>query len=150
MAKIHSKKRGKSKSRKPRTVEKTSKKHSDKQVKEMIIELSKKGMRVSEIGKKLRDEYGIGDVRAYLGKRMVAFMKEEKASTEYPQDLLDLIRKAVRMRGHMKNNKTDKHNKVKLSHVESKIHRLVKYYKKEKTLSADWKYDPETAQLLLK
>ncbi|MDD5022884.1 MAG: 30S ribosomal protein S15 [Candidatus ainarchaeum sp.] len=151
MAKIHSKKRGKSKSRKLRVIKKTESKYSDKEIIEKIHELSKKGMRASEIGMFMRDNYGVGDIRAFLGgKRLVTFLKKENISQTYPQDILDLIKKAVTVRTHMKKNKTDKHNKVKLAHIESKIGRLIKYYKKEKVLPKDWKYDPETAHLLLK
>lgn len=150
MAKIHSKKRGKSRSKKPRVIEKTKTKYSDKEIKEKVLELAKKGMRASEIGLIMRDEYGVGDLRAFLGKRLVLFLKEEKASATYPQDMLDLIKKAVKVRTHLKKNGTDKHNKAKLINIESKINRLVRYYKKEKVLPGEWRYDPETAHLLLK
>ena len=150
MAKLHSRKRGKSKSKKPKVREKTQNKYSDEEIKQKIIELVKKGTRPSEIGLILRDEYGVGDLRVVLGMRLMEFLAEEKALQAYPQDLIDLIRKAVRVRNHMKDNKQDKHNGVKLTHIESKIHRLVKYYKKEKVLSGDWKYDYKTAPLLLK
>ncbi len=151
MAKMHSKKRGKSKSRKPRIIKKTQEEYTDAQIKEKIIELSKKGTKPAEIGRNLRDEYSVGDVRAHLnGKRLNAFLKEENISLEYPPDLLDLIKKAVGVRNHLKNNRTDRHNKVKLSHMESKIKRLTIYYIKEGKLSKDWKYDPQTAHLLLK
>ncbi len=150
MAKIHSRKRGNSRSRKPIVVEKTKTLHSDEEIKEKVIELAKKGTRASEIGLIMRDQYGVGDLRAFLDDRLVTFLKKEKTAPEYPQDLIDLIRKAVKMRVHMKKNVTDNNNKVKLSHVESKIHRLVKYYKKEKVLTSDWKYQHDKANLLLK
>jgi len=150
MAKIHSKKKGKSRSKKPRVIQKTDSTYSDTEIKEKVIELAKKGIRASEIGLIMRDKYGVGDLRAFLGKRLVLFLKDEQVAPEFPSDILDLIRKAVSMRNHMKNNGTDMHNKVKLSHVESKINRLVKYYKKEKILPNNWKYDSENAHLLLK
>ncbi|MFA5049620.1 MAG: 30S ribosomal protein S15 [Candidatus Micrarchaeia archaeon] len=151
MAKMHSKKRGRSKSRKPRIIQKTQEDYTDAQIKEKIIELAKKGTKPAEIGRILRDEYAVGDIRAHLGgKRLSSFLKDEDVYSEYPPDLLDLIRKAVGVRNHLKNNKTDRHNKVKLSHMESKIKRLTIYYIKEGKLSSNWKYDPQTAHLLLK
>ena len=54
------------------------------------------------------------------------------------------------MREHLRTNRSDKHNRTKLIHVESKIARLAKYYTREGVLPADWKYDPETAALLVK
>jgi len=148
MAKLHSRGRGKSKSRKKKTRE--IKKVDVAKIKELIVDLSKKGTRPSEIGRLLRDEHGVPDVEVLLKKRLVTFLKEENVAAEYPQDLLDLIKKAVGMREHMKKNKSDRHNKVKLAHVESKISRLVKYYKKSGTIPATWKYQPESAALLVK
>ncbi len=81
-----------------------------------------------------------------LGK----FLKKERLASEYPEDILTLIKKAVRLRNHMKSNKKDVHNKTKLSHIESKINRLAKYYIKKGGLPKDWKYDPESAVLLAK
>ncbi|MBN2478287.1 30S ribosomal protein S15 [Candidatus Micrarchaeota archaeon] len=150
MAKLHSKKRGKSKSRKPLDAVKPEG-VNDEEIKELIINLAKQGTSPSVIGTILRDEHGIGDVRLVLGgKRLSTFLKEQKVAGEYPEDLLSLIKKAVKMREHLKSKGSDKHNKVKLSNVESKIHRLVKYYKKEKVLPSGWKYDPESAALLVR
>ena len=53
------------------------------------------------------------------------------------------------VRKHLKENKRDKSNAIKLSHVESKIKRLVVYYRGKK-LPKDWKYEPEKAALLVK
>jgi len=62
---------------------------------------------------------------------------------------MDLIKRAVGLHKHLKTNGTDIHNKSILRRTESKVKRLVKYYRGKK-LPANWKYDPEQAALLVK
>ncbi len=151
MAKLHSKKHGKSGRKRPKA--KVAPKwvdYSEKEVKEIINDLAKKGTSPTMIGTILRDQYAVPSVKALLGKTLNQYMKEENMLPQYPDDLINLIRKAVKMRNHLKANKADTHGKVKLSHVESKINRLVKYYTRSGRLPADWKYDAEKAALLVK
>lgn len=150
MAKIHSKKRGKSGSKKagkkivPDWVE-----HSKEEVLSLIENMRKEGKKPSEIGAILRDVYGVPSVKNLTG-RGVSRIIRETGGMEYPEDLFTMIKRAVRMREHLKTHKRDIMNRVKLSHVESKIWRLVKYYKKNKMLPEDWKYDPEEVAVLVK
>ena len=67
-----------------------------------------------------------------------------------PEDLQNLMRKALRMRKHIEENKKDVHNKRVLQLTESKIRRLVKYYRRNKVLPEDWKYKPEIAEVILR
>ena len=150
MAKMHSRKHGRSGSEKP-----ASKNPppwldvSAEECVELILKLAKEGMQPEDIGRILRDKHGIPSVRSLCGKTVTQVLAQEKALGEYPSDLLNLIRKAIGMRGHLKTNNRDISNKSKLIHVESKIKRLVKYYRGKK-LSKDWKYEPEKAELLVK
>lgn len=151
MAKLHSKKHGKSGRKRPKA--KTSPKwveHSASEVKGIIADLAKKGTSPTMIGTILRDQYAVPSVKPILGKTLNQFLADEGTLPQYPDDLINLIRKAVGMRNHLKDNKADTHGKVKLLHVESKINRLVKYYTKNGRLPADWKYDAEKAALLVK
>ncbi len=151
MAKLHSKKHGKSGRKRQKA--KVSPKwvdYSAKEVKEIIADLAKKGTAPTMIGVILRDQYAVPAVKPILGKTLNAFLAEENILPQYPDDLINLIRKAIGMRNHLKSNKADTHGKVKLLHVESKIHRLVKFYTRNGRLPADWKYDSETAALLVK
>lgn len=59
------------------------------------------------------------------------------------------MRKAIRMRKHMVGNHHDVHNMRWLNLTENKIRRLAKYYRRSGKLSADWKYDPKTAEMLI-
>ncbi|MFN7991171.1 MAG: 30S ribosomal protein S15 [Candidatus Micrarchaeia archaeon] len=151
MARLHSKKKGKSGTKRPRsssTPEWTTMKIAD--MKEMILKMAREGVPPAKIGLTLRDQHGVANLRAHLGMSLKAFLVKEKVSGEYPEDLLNLIKKAVRMSGHIKGGKNDTHNVVKLGHVESKIQRLVKYYSSKGMIPAGWRYDREKAALLVK
>ncbi len=122
---------------------------SKEEVLEVVTKLAKEGKTASVIGQTLRDEYGVREVKKVAGQTVTQMLTELKLAGEYPTDLLDLIKRAVRMRGHTKTNNRDTFNKVKLAHVESKIKRLVRYYRGKK-LPKNWQYDPEKAALIVK
>ncbi|VVC00354.1 30S ribosomal protein S15 [uncultured archaeon] len=151
MARMHSKKRGKSGSKRP-AVKVTPEwvEYSSHEVEELIVKMGKEGRGPTEIGSILRDTYGVPSTQNLCGKSVSDILKDNGIKREYPEDLINLIKRAVNMREHLKANRSDKHNRTKLIHVESKIGRLVKYYTKSGKLPADWKYDPETAALLVK
>jgi small subunit ribosomal protein S15 len=117
---------------------------------EIILKLAREGVPTAKIGLIMRDQYGIPNLTSLLGMSLSAFLKKENLAPEYPEDLLNLIKKAVRMSTHLKGGKNDTHNNVKLVHVESKIQRLVRYYAKRGRIPAGWKYDREKAVLLVK
>lgn len=48
---------------------------------------------------------------------------------DIPEDLYYLIKKAVNMRKHLDRNRKDKDTKFRLILVESRIHRLARYYR---------------------
>lgn len=151
MARLHSKKKGKSGTKRPKSKaapEWTGMKPAE--IKETVLKMARENTPPAKIGLVLRDQYGVPNLRASLGMTIKEFLVKEKAASEYPEDLLNLIKKAVRMTGHMKASKNDVANKVKLGHVESKINRLVKYYSERGELPAGWKYDREKAALLVK
>jgi small subunit ribosomal protein S15 len=151
MARLHSKKKGKSGTRRPRDKAAPEWIDLDKaKVEELIVKMAKEGVPPVRIGLVVRDQHGIPNLRKVLGMSLLAFLQKEKIAPEYPEDLISLIKKAVRMSAHMKASKKDVHNKVKLSHVESKIQRLVRYYIKEGVLPRDWKYERDKAALLVK
>lgn len=150
MARMHSGKRGKSASSKSNFHAKASwVKHSKEEVIALVEKYAKEGKAEAAIGQILRDQQGIPSVKIITGKTVSQLLKEKGLAGTYPSDLLDLIRRAVQMRKHLKINPRDKSNKQKLIHVESKIKRLVRYYRGTK-LPADWSYNPETAALLVK
>ena len=68
----------------------------------------------------------------------------------YPEDLLNLIRRAVNIRDHLTENPKDLHSKRGLTIIESRIRRLASYYVSEGKLPEGWRYDPQEAALLVK
>jgi small subunit ribosomal protein S15 len=151
MARMHSKKRGKSGSKRPAVkVAPEWTEYAPHEVEELIAKFGKETKGPTEIGMILRDMYGIASVQNLCGKSISTILIDSGVKLEYPEDLLNLIKRAVNMREHLKTNRSDRHNRTKLIHVESKIGRLVKYYTKSGRLPADWKYDPEKAALLVK
>jgi small subunit ribosomal protein S15 len=151
MARLHSRKKGKSGSEKPVPNTRPSwVKVSKEEAVEVVRKLSKEGMPPALIGMVLRDEYGVPSVKKFADKTISQILREEKLLPEYPPDLIDLIRRAVNVRTHLKQNPHDVHNKVKLVHIESKIKRLVRYYRKKGRLPRNWVYEPEKAALLVK
>jgi small subunit ribosomal protein S15 len=151
MAKLHSKKRGKAGTKRAKTTLAPKWVSAKKaEISEIIVKMAKEGTPASKIGLALRDQHGVPAARAVVGKRIATIMKEQKVAPSFPEDLISLIRKAVRVRGHLKSSKKDVHNKVKLGHIESKISRLAKYYSNKGVIPKGWRYDPDQANLIVK
>jgi len=139
-----SKEKGKSHStRPPKIVAPPWVKYSPKEVEELVVSLYRKGYPPSMIGIILRDQYGIPLVKAITGKKILRILRERGLAPEIPEDLYNLIRRAIRVRRHLEEHPKDYHSKRGLQLIESKIHRLVKYYKRKGVLPPDWEYKPE-------
>jgi len=117
------------------------------EVEELVVSLYRKGYPPSMIGIILRDTYGIPSVRAVTGKKLVRILRERGLAPEIPEDLANLIRRAARVRRHLEEHPKDYHSKRGLQLIESKIHRLVKYYKRIGVLPPDWEYKPERVSI---
>ena len=128
---------------------------TDEDVKEQIKKLGKKGLTPSQIGVILRDSHGVAQVRFVTGMRTVTgnkilrIMKAMGLAPDLPEDLYYLIKKAVAIRKHLERNRKDKDSKFRLILVESRIHRLARYYKKKSVLAPFWKYESSTASALV-
>jgi small subunit ribosomal protein S15 len=148
---LHSKKGGKSGSKRPvAKAPPTWVEASAPEVEELVINMGKQGMSKAAIGQNLRDTHGIPSVFNLTGKSVTQILTEGGIKAEYPEDLLNLITTAVIVRRHMKTNRRDIHNRVKLGHIEAKIKRLVLYYRRTGAIPKKWSYDPESAALLVK
>jgi small subunit ribosomal protein S15 len=77
-------------------------------------------------------------------------LRENELERRVPEDLRNMIARAVTIRRHFEENKKDHVAKRSIQLIESKIHRLSKYYKKTHVLPADFKYTPAEAALLLR
>ncbi len=150
MARMHSGKKGKSGSKKP------SKKkvhawirYKPKEIELLISKLAREGHSASQIGIVLRDTYGVPDVKNIVGKKISKILSEKKLLPKLPEDLMALIKKLIAINSHLDINHKDRTAKRGLQLTESKIKRLVKYYKKTKKLPEDWKYDPKRLKFYL-
>lgn len=121
-----------------------------KEVAKKAIELREEGKRMAEIGQILRDERGVASIKLTTGKRLKSLLEEKGHKDEYPEDIMNLMKKAVKLRKHLAENKMDYHNKRSLQLTESKVRRLGKYYIRKGILPVGWKYKPEMAELLMR
>ena len=116
---------------------------------EQVCKFAKKGMTPSQIGVILRDSHGIGQVRNVTGNKILRILKANGLAPEIPEDLYFLIKKAVNVRKHLDVNRKDFDAKFRLILIESRIHRLARYYKTVKSLPPNWKYESATASTLV-
>ncbi|MHA2295959.1 MAG: 30S ribosomal protein S15 [Candidatus Hodarchaeales archaeon] len=150
MARMHSRRKGKSGSKKPVWTSKPSWiTYGAEEIENLVVQKAKEGHPSSFIGVILRDSYGIPDVKRLTGKTVSKIMKESNIYPKYPEDMLNLVSKAWNLRKHISANPKDLHSRRGLTLIESKIRRLVKYYRKTKVLPQDFKYEPEKAPLYL-
>ena len=142
MARLYSHRHGKSHSHRPILITKPSWVQLDApQIEELAVKLAKEGAKKSLIGITLRDQYGIPLVKAVTGKRIGRILKEKGITTYEMEDLKDLMRQADKMKRHLERYKADRLARHSLQLLESKIRRLVRYYKKIGLLPPDWKYE---------
>jgi small subunit ribosomal protein S15 len=152
MARMYAKRKGKSGSTKPHN--ETAPVWSNKDsaaVTALIVELGKSGHSSASIGTILRDQHAVPDVRSVLnGKRINAVLSENDIGGTYPEDMMNLMRKAVGVIEHLgSGNRKDLHNKRSLELTEAKIRRLAKYYVSEGRLPSGWKYKRDQLRLMV-
>ncbi|KAI2638040.1 40S ribosomal protein S13 [Xylaria nigripes] len=150
MGRLHSKGKGISASALPysRTPPSWSK-ATPESVEENIVKLARKGTTPSQIGVILRDSHGIAQVKAVTGNKILRILKSNGLAPELPEDLYMLIKKAVSVRKHLERNRKDKDAKFRLILVESRIHRLARYYKTVAVIPPTWKYASATASTIV-
>ena len=88
---------------------------------------------VTGIGKRLH--VASLQVKAVNGSSILRLLKGLGLAPEIPEDLYHLIKKAVSMRKHLELFRKDKDGKFRLILVESRIHRLARYYRVSGRLS---------------
>ncbi|KAF1793752.1 Ribosomal protein S15P [Phytophthora cactorum] len=143
MGRMHSHGKGMSKSARP------YKRSPPSWLKVSAEDFAKKGLTPSQIGVILRDSHGIAQVKSVTGSKVLRLLKKNGLAPELPEDLYMLIKKAVAVRKHLERNRQDKDSKFRLILIESRIHRLARYYRKNRKLSPNWKYESSTASTLV-
>ncbi|MBW3015470.1 30S ribosomal protein S15 [Candidatus Woesearchaeota archaeon] len=150
MARMHSRDKGKSGPKKPsKKVVPSWTRYKKKEVELLIIKLAKEEKSPSEIGLILRDTYGVPDVRTALGRKITKILEEKKLLKEIPEDLMNLMKKAISVKKHLERNNKDMTAKRGQQLTESKINRLIKYYKRTGKIAKDWKYEPDRLRLYI-
>ena len=122
-------------------------KQTNEEIEGLIIKYAKEGMTSSQIGLKLRDQHAIPLVKPIINKSITNVLKENKLMPEIPEDLNNIVMKAVNLQKHLKENRSDNRNTRALELVEAKVHRLSTHYKKNGNIDQKWKYKSVVAQL---
>lgn len=163
MGRMHSKGKGISKSALPYSRTPPSwLKTSPEEVVQQIVKLARKGVTPSQIGAQLRDSQGIAQVRYVTGNKILRILRSEGLAPEIPEDLYHLIvrthlvgstnscqKRAVSVRKHLERNRKDADSKFRLILIESRIHRLTRYYKTTGAVPPSFKYESSTASTLV-
>ena len=148
MGRMHTHNHGKSHSIRPIELKKPDWiKMESKEIEELIIKYAKEGMTSALIGLKLRDQHAIPLVKPIINKTISEVLKENELTPEIPEDLNNIVLKAVNLQKHLKENKSDSRNIRSLELVEAKVHRLSTHYKKKGIIPKKWKYKSVVAQL---
>ncbi len=124
--------------------------YSNEEIEEFIVKFKREGKTASQIGVILRDQYGIPSVKEVTGEKITQILRRNGQAEDYPEDLMNLIRRAVNIRDHLEENPKDLHGKRGLTIIESRIRRLGRYDAKNGQLPEGWRYDPTKAALLVK
>lgn len=153
MARMHTRRRGSSGSDRPAADEPPEWSEVDESaIEERIVELADAGHSPSEIGLKLRDEgvdgTPIPDVSLATGRKVTEILEDHDADPEIPEDMRNLLERAVRIREHLQENQNDHSNRRALQNAESKVRRLADYYRGDE-LPEDFEYTYEKAKELL-
>ena len=142
MARMHTRKKGKSRSHRDRyTAKPTWIKASNADIIENIVQLKNSKLTSSEVGIRLRDQYAIPSTKLVLGKKLNKVLEEKKLKPEIPDDLQSLITRYKKVSAHLALNTRDKSNERGRTLVMAKILRLIKYYRRSKVLPAGWNLD---------
>ena len=122
-------------------------KQDPKEIEELVIKYSKDGYTPSQIGIKLRDQHAIPLVKPIINKTISDILDQNDLKSEIPEDLSNIVTKAIGLQKHLKSNKNDRRNIRSLELIEAKVHRLSVYYKKIGRIPKNWKYKSVIAQL---
>ena len=148
MGRMHTHRHGKSHSIRPVKLEKPNwVTQSPEEIEQLIIKYAKDGMTPSQIGIKLRDQHAIPLVKPILNKTIGKVLEEHDLKTDMPEDLENIVKKAVGLQRHLKENHGDRRNVRSLELIEAKVHRLSVYYKRINQIPKNWKYKSVVAQL---
>ena len=147
VGRLHSHRHGQSHSTRPTLKAPNWVKQTPEEIEELIVKYAKEGLTTSEIGIKLRDQHAIPLVRPLIKKSLKQVLEEKGIKSDMPEDLNNIVNKALGLQKHLKTHKSDRRNVRSLELLEAKVHRLSSYYKKIGRIPNTWKYKSVIAQL---
>ncbi len=148
MGRMHTHRHGKSHSIRPTTLRVPSWiTLSPKEIEELVVKYTKEGLTPSQIGNTLRDQHAIPLIKPITKKSIGEILEENDLKTEMPEDLENIVKRAVGLQKHLKVNRGDNRNVRSLELIEAKVHRLSVYYKRIERIPKTWKYKSVVAQL---
>ena len=148
MGRMHTHRHGKSHSIRPAILRAPSWiTQSPKEIEELVVKYTKDGFTPSQIGNKLRDQHAIPLIKSITKKGIGKILEESDLKAEMPEDLENIVNKAVGLQKHLKVNRGDYRNVRSLELLEAKVHRLSVYYKRIGRIPKTWKYKAVVAQL---
>jgi small subunit ribosomal protein S15 len=119
------------------------------EVEEEVLRLGREGKGSAEIGALLRDQYAVPDVQEVTGRKITEILDDEDLTPPVPEDLANLMERALNLREHNRENPNDTDNRRALRQLEDRIRGLAKYYKEQGELPIDWAYSERTAEMVV-
>lgn len=113
------------------------------EVKDLVVRLREDGLDPAQIGLRLRDEYGIPDVKQVTEKKVTEILEEEEVAPEIPEDLNNLVEKARNMKKHLDENPNDQEAERQMELTEAKVRKVASYHRREGNIPEDWEYERE-------
>ena len=148
MGRMHSHRHGQSHSIRPITHSSPKWiKQNPQEIEELVLKYAKDGLTTSEIGVKLRDQHAIPLTKDITKKSVTEILEQKGTKPEMPEDLNNIVKKALGLQKHLKTHTSDRRNVRSLELLEAKVHRLSSYYKKTGRIPKTWKYKSVIAQL---
>lgn len=147
MGRVHTHRHGQSHSTRPISQRTPSWISNPKEIEDLVVKYAKDGVPMSQIGIKMRDQHAVPLVKQVVKKSVKKILDENGIKQEIPEDLNNIVKKAVNLQRHLRSNNSDKRNVRSLELVEAKVHRISAYYKKIGVLPQNWKYKSVVAQL---
>ncbi len=148
MGRVHTHRHGQSHSTRPITAKTPSwVTSSPKEIVDLVVKYGKDGVPMSQIGIRMRDQHAIPLVKPIVKKSIKKILEENGVRPEMPEDLNNIVKKALNLQRHLKTNNSDNRNVRSLELIEAKVHRISTYYKRIGALPQNWKYKSVVAQL---
>ena len=148
MGRMHTHRHGKSHSIRPATLRAPSWiTLTPAEIEALVVKYAKDGLTPSQIGIKLRDQHSIPLIKPITKKGINQILEENELKADMPEDLENIVNRAVGLQKHLKENKGDNRNVRSLELIEAKVNRLSVYYKRIERIPKTWKYKSVVAQL---